>query len=50
MWGIYGSSNDEWHDQGEIVTLLDPANSSNTSIITQMQPYNLYQELGIRIK
>lgn len=53
----YNSSSDEWREQNEIITLSDQVHSStgssntSTSAITQqVQPYSLYQELGIRIK
>ena len=47
----YNSSNDEWREQNDIITLSDQAHSTTScSTVTQVQPFSLYQELGIRIK
>ena len=46
----YDDSSDEWHELGDIVTTntRDPTNTRKC--ITQVQPYSLYKELGIKIK
>jgi len=54
----YNDDNDEWREFSEIVPLSTPVNNSsdtnvNTSTIPVppiIQPYNLYSELGIKIK
>ena len=46
----YDDSSDEWHELGDIVTTnrRDPTNTRKS--VTQVQPYSLYKELGIKIK
>ena len=40
----------KWHELGDIVTTnrRDPTNTRKS--VTQVQPYSLYKELGIKIK
>ena len=46
----YNDSSDEWHELGDNATTntRDPTNTRKC--ITQVQPYSLYKELGIKIK
>jgi len=52
------SYNDEWRESSEIVLLSIPVNNSSDTTVNAatipvpptIQPYNLYSELGIRIK
>ena len=47
----YNSSNYEWCEQSDIITVSGQSHSTTrSSTVTQVQPYSLYQELGIRIK
>ena len=43
----YSSSNDEWYEQSDIITLSDQAHSFST--VTQVQPFSLYLELELEL-
>ena len=53
----YNDDSDEWRESSDIVPLSIPNNSSSTTVNTSnipvppaVQPYSLYNELGIKIK